>query len=673
MIGCLTRRVALIALAMSAISSSACTRNPYVIGALCAGGGKGVDGGAGDARCPAQANGATFAADFDRSGAAALEPLELPGGKAAAAFTLRGERATSASWPTDEGPALARGAGVPAVGVPAPFTDGTGAVDLDGAAPSYAAALGAVGGDDFVLETVLRAAPGASLADRRAGGAGWALATDAAGALTLTIAGAAQAVTAAAPISAGAWVHCLAWASRAAGARVDCNGRAGALVPLAAQGDLDGAASLSLGGGAPARVARLSLTRVPPGGLGDPAGWSVISARRFATLTGARPKVAAGSAAPRAGVRDAPAYLDLQAIAGGPRRLFLVGQDWPRIACRTDAAGQHGCGYLSEPLRTRRVPADARAWTNGAGLTLVPQAATVAAEGPPLVALVPAAANGPHVLAVDAPDTDARHVLSFFARAGSLARVSVQVGARSAAVYDLRAGTIATAPTEPFQRATIEPWGDELYRCTYAYAGTMGTVTHALRLVDGAGAQAFAGDGATPAIFVAGLQLDLGYTLATSLLAADPQPPDRLAFLGDDGNLPAGPVTSMAMRVLLPEGPRLTDEAIVNLNQGGGYENQVNVFVRGDQGRAKFWGLRGGDTHWTFDHPASMIDGVLHAITASWDATSARIAIDGAAETRDATLPNTPPFVFDRIDVGFSESSSGALEGLVAGLQIGAP
>lgn len=662
---------------MSAFSSSACTRNPYVIGALCAGGGTGADGGV-DARCPQQGGTATFAIDFDQSGPTALPNLELPAGAAAPVFTLRGERATATTWPTDEGPALARGAGVPATALPAPFTDETAAVSLDVAAPSYvaaAASLGAVGGDDFVVEAVLRAAPGATIADRRAGGAGWALATDTAGALTLTVADAdpAHAATAAGPIAAGAWVHCLAWVSRAAGARVDCDGRQGTLVPIAAQGDLDGAATLSLGGGAAARVARLTLTRVAPGGLGDPAGWAAVSARRFAVLTGARPSVAKGSATPRTGVRDAPAYLDLQPAAGAPRRLFLVGPDWPRIACRSDAANKHACGFLSEPLRTRRVPADARAWTTGAGLMVVPQTATLPTEGPSLMGLAATTANGPHTLAIDAPDTAARHVLSFFARAGATGRVSVQVGALSAAVYDLRAGTIVTAPAGPLMRATIEPWGDGLWRCSYAYMGAAGPVAHTLRLLDDAGAATFAGDGVTPNIFVAGLQLDLGFTLAGSLLAADPQPPDRLAFVGDDGNLPTGAAVALDMRVLLPEGPRVTDEAVINLNVGGSYDDQVNVFVRGDQGRAQFWGLRNQDAHWTFDHPTPMIDGMLHEIRASWDATSATLAIDRVAETRTATLPNTPPFVFDRIDIGFSESASGALEGLVSGLRIGPP
>jgi hypothetical protein len=46
--------------------------------------------------------------------------------------------------------------------------------------------------------------------------------------------------------------------------------------------------------------------------------------------------------------------------------------------------------------------------------------------------------------------------------------------------------------------------------------------------------------------------------------------------------------------------------------------------------------------------------------------------VDGVPVSQNALIANTPPFSLDRIDVGFSSSSSGNLEGLLAGIEIGA-
>src|SRR5436190_1785716 len=105
-----TRWFAVVGMTIGAASAGACTRNPYVIGAVC--------------------------------------PL---------------------------------GDGAPMTGLPAPFTDVTRAVDLPANAPAYVAsnaATGSVGFADFVVEVVLRAGPGATIADKTAfGGTGWALRT----------------------------------------------------------------------------------------------------------------------------------------------------------------------------------------------------------------------------------------------------------------------------------------------------------------------------------------------------------------------------------------------------------------------------------------------------------------------------------------------------------------
>jgi hypothetical protein len=357
-------------------------------------------------------------------------------------------------------------------------------------------------------------------------------------------------------------------------------------------------------------------------------------------------------------------------VAGGPRRLFLVGPDWPRVACRTDVEDELACGFLSEPRRTRTVPAAARDWT-ASELAIAAGQGALADDGPAFEALVPSANPGVHELVVTRDEIVASQVFSFFARARAGGRVAAVAGTRGAAIFDLAAGAVVSSPAS--LRATIEPWGDGVFRCAIAFLGAEKAAPLGLRLLDATGAAAFAGDGATPALEVALLQLDVGLVFAASPQVSAIQPADHLTFVGDDGNLPVGSTAAIGLRVLLPPGARLTDQAILNLNRDGAFEDQVQLFVRGDLGLTKFWGLRGGDTYWTFDHPGSMVDGKVHELRVGWDATTARVELDGAPRSQPTLLPNGAPFLLNRIDVGFSALSSGALEGLVGGLTIGTP
>jgi hypothetical protein len=460
------------------------------------------------------------------------------------------------------------------------------------------------------------------------------------------------------------------WMSRSGG-RVHCNGRDGAPVDLGSLGALASSANLTLGGGNPAAngavaVAHFALFRAPSDRLGDPASWLAVSRRRFAELTGARPRVALGSALPKPGVRDSAAYVDLVQKLGS-RRLFLVGPDWPRVACRSDAVGARACGFLSEASRVRTVAADAIGWT-ASELSVTPRLADFADGERRMEGLVASATSAPHALRWTGTFAGARQSLSFFARAEAGQFVGAAVSNRGMAVFDLRAGT-ASAPAGA--RASIEPWGDGLFRCSYTFDPDAGTLTYGVHLLSPTGAESFAGDGATTSIDVAGLQLDVGQAYPGSLMGADTEAADQLTFVADDGNLPAASSVSFRCRVMLPAGPRLTDQAVLNLNRGGTFENQVQLYVTGDTGLLKFWGLRDGATHWAFSHPSSPLDGLLHAVEARWTPASASLLVDGVSAGQDALVANEPPFSLDRIDVGFSSKSSGALEGLVAGIEIG--
>jgi hypothetical protein len=675
---------------LASLALVACSRNPYIVGAICPSGGGGTvpsgcggagAGGTGGAVSP----NATFAVSFDQSGVSLLSAsLELPTGPVAPTLRLRGESASQTGWPSEIGGGFGPGVGAALLPFDAPFTDGTAAAAFDAAAPSYVASAvstAILGGDDLALEVVLRAAAGGVVLAKSAPAGGWTLAADAGGVLGLALddgtpAHAARVTTE--PLVDGTWYHCLFWVSRAAGARADCDGRAGTSLVVAALGAVDAPVAASLGGGASTRVALLSLYRVAAGGLGAASTWLDVSRRRFATLAGARPKVAHGTALPSPGLRATPAYVDLQLTATGERLLFAVGPDWPRVACRF-AAGARTCGFLSEPHRTRLVGASARSW-QPSELTVADGRGIFVTGENAMAELVPSTTPAPHVLSFSANGGAQHQVLSFFATATKGRYVGAEIGAFGRAVFDLVAGTVVSAPVGPGLRATIEPWGQKIFRCSFAFSFATPaavTTTYAVDVLGSADAAPFAGDGVSSWVLVAGLQLDAGLVYAGSLLAADTQEGDELTFVGDDGNLPTTTAASVSFRTFLPSGPRLTDQALVNLNLGGSFMDQIQLFVIGgtiaDTGKLKFWGLRGGNTHWSFDHPTAMIlDGAPHTVVADWDATSARVAVDGVVFMERTLAANAPPFAFDRIDVGFSGKSSGALEGLIAGLEIGA-
>jgi hypothetical protein len=654
-----------------------CTSNPYFIGANCRPGDAAAN--ADPCGAPGSDQGLSFAVDLDQSGASRLsDELQLPDGPVQATLRFRGESATANDWPSAEGPLLARSLTTPFAQLEAPFTDGTRAVGLASDGPTYladSAEPGSVDADDFASEVVLRAPPGASVIDKRGTGAGWSMKTTPTGALVLELHDGQRLVEIASlPLIAGAWYHCLFWMSRSAGGRAYCNGREGGPTDLGVLGSLAGATHLTIGGGSMAvddrvQLAHFAFFRVPPGWLGNAVDWSALSRRRFAELTGARPRVARGSALPEVGLRNSAAYLDLERAAGLSRQLFLVGPDWPRITCRSDSAGVRDCGYLSEAERTRWIPPQASAWTSSE-LMVAANHADFADGERRMEALIASTLPALHVLSWTGTYGGARQAVSFFARAEAGQLVGADVSGRGMAIFDVRAGTVVSAPATV--RASIEAWGDGLFRCAYVFAPVAGSATYALHLLNDAGVEPFSGDGTSAWVDVAGLQLDVGQANPGSLLASDNEAPDQLTFVADDGNLPAASAVFQRFRVLLLEGPRLTDQAVLNLNRGGAFENQVQLYITGDTSKLKFWALRDGTAHWAFDHPVSLVDGLRHSIEANWGVTQAELSVDGVSAKQDALIPNAPPFSLDRIDVGFSSKSSGSLEGLVAGLEIGA-
>ena len=652
-----------VALFTGALLIASCTSNPYFIGSVGAGGGD---------------SGLNFAVDLSHTGVSELgRELQLSSQKRLSpSLSLRGERATATVWVSEQGARLPKGTASPMILQPSPFTDATRALGFSTSAATYVASgnEGELAGDDFALELVLRAVPGAALLGKRAAGQGWSLDVTPGGSLTLTLEDAQRSLQVVSePLVTRAWYHCLFWVSRSAGGRADCNGRVGESSDLSALGSLSSDAKLEVGGGTPlssasSEVAYFAAFRSALGGLGAASSWASVSQQRFAALTGVSPRVARGNPALAPGLRNGPAYLDLQRESDAVRRLFLVGPDWPRVACRNDDNGSRLCGYLSEPQRTRWLDPSASAWA-GTALGVLENHAEFADGEQRMAGLVASSALVSHTLSWSGSYGGARQALSFFARAEAGQFVGVSAGTLGAAIFDVRAGSVVSAPSGV--RATVEPWGDGLFRCAYTFAPEAGPLNYEVELLGSANAQPFAGDDQNAWLDIAVLQLDVGQAYPGSPLAAASQPRDRLSFSADDGNLPTADGVSERLSVLLPAGPRLTDQALLNLNRGGAFDTQVQLYIRGDTGKLKFLGLNQSETHWAFDHTVSLLDGLSHTVEARWGPTLETLSVDGVALERAAQIANDPPFALDRIDIGFSDKSSGSLEGLLGGIEIG--
>jgi hypothetical protein len=326
---------------------------------------------------------------------------------------------------------------------------------------------------------------------------------------------------------------------------------------------------------------------------------------------------------------------------------------------------------MSEPARTRLVPADPGAFT-ASEVTISANRGTFVDGEARMAGLIPSTANALHAISATSPFDAAHHVFSFFASAGNASLVSVSAGGLAPVVYDVAAGSVVSAPAGV--DASVEVWWTGIYRCAYAFDAGSGPTTYTVQLVNSAAIGApFAGDGKTAAIYVAGLQVDVGLRAPGSLLAADAQPADHLVFSAADGNLPARSAISFTMKMIAPAAARATDQPILDLNRAGLSEEQVQLFVAGQSGDLKYTGRGGGVMRWLIDHQKPLADGQRHVVAGSWSPASASVGINGMVAAAPTLTHDAAPFVFDQIDVAFSPGTSDHLEGLVAGLAFSTP
>ncbi len=675
-----------------ASSLAACEGRLYPIGAQCgptstdprcgSGADAGTDAGADGSACVGDGGcvGVTLQLPLVQSGTlSTTRELRIGGTFASATISLRADRATGTTWTSEEGFVLGASAGTaPSTGRPAPFTDGSHVVELAAGAGTYTASdtsLGDASREDLVVEAVFRASPSSTLVHKQDATAGYRFDVDGTLGLGLSVkdANGATLRIAGPTLVDGAFYHCLGFVGRSAsgdaGGRILCNGRAGSAVDVHALASLSSSAPLRVGGDASTASAATALAyaAVYTGdglfvGASDAAAAMATAARlRFARLVGVEPSAALGTPLPRLDVRASAATLDL--LDQGVRRLFLVGEDWPRIACRPDGLGSRFCGYLGEATSDRAFPGATEA--TGWSATALGVTADQALDGYGLAtldALVPTAAATSHELSNSRAYGGQRLAFSFFVRAGSKSVVGATDSSSGVALYDLAAGAVASAPSGV--TAALESYGNGLFRCVYASSPPSGTVTHRVLALADAGGGTWAGDGSTVSHFVGGLEVEIGEPYPTSPMRAGARAPDRLTYEAGDGNLPSGTIRFEA-DVLLPDAPRSVDQTFVNVNRAGSFDDEVGFFLSVPSESVALSARVSGMGSFGTSHTTRIGDGRWHPVAAAFRPGLAETSVDGLVQSYVPPASASLPTGLDRIDVGHSIAASGPVNGLV--------
>jgi hypothetical protein len=524
----------------------------------------------------------------------------------------------------------------------------------------------------LALEAVFRGEAGATLLSQREAATGLELVLDAEGRLTLQLAAAGETLSVSSQaLVKDAWHHCLAlFDSAQAAAQIFCNGQAGASVTVPKGFAITALTSAAvLGDADAARVHWAALGRWEAPTWGPRGTWGDQASTRFARLVGT---FAEGSSVPvpLAEVRASGAYIDMSpSDRPEVRRLHPVGEHWPRVVCRPIVERVRECGLLVEPDSSRSVSTeDFRLdhWTATEVTTSVGSSAGPAGADT-LLGLQPSALDTEHTLERLGPVGDGPAVFSVYARAGSRRRVALEIVGGASATFDVASARVLEA-TDALA-SSAEAWGDGLVRLSLAYDSAGGPQTLRIALLDDASSPTFAGDGSV-ALELGDAELRFGSAATLLPTFGDIQLADHLVYQAENGNFPPGPGFELAAEVWLPAAPLAADAAVINVNFASRYDEQINLFINAIGATAQFGGLQGDTAPWTVASDVPLTDGAWHQLSAGVGQSGATLRVDDSTTSGPARAFDVG--VLDRIDVGKTTSSSGALTGLVRRVAISA-
>jgi hypothetical protein len=210
--------------------------------------------------------------------------------------------------------------------------------------------------------------------------------------------------------------------------------------------------------------------------------------------------------------RNSAAYLDK--YVDGSKRLFMVGEDWPRVCYRRDLSNTDAYGYLSEQSKTNLFlySNDCEEWSfnNVVAGRAGDAYQSVEYQRTNGNALVADGTNDAHYIEQAITLTAVRHVFSVWAKQGNRKVLELENStlANVTTTFDLDSGSILTEEASVL-RSDIESWGGGWYRCSIQFTGTVASHTFRIHVLDNDESDAFIGDGTTPSIYLFGIQCEV--------------------------------------------------------------------------------------------------------------------------------------------------------------------
>ncbi|MEM6533448.1 MAG: hypothetical protein AAF654_12555 [Myxococcota bacterium] len=587
-----------------------CADNPYVLGTL-------------TPPTPVLVPDDTLTVSMDTTGISRLpDTLEIDTESVEWTLEYRGQDASPERWSARAGPDLISD-GAAAVGLATPFTDDTLAA-RPGLAEYAVHGLGLLD-SQFFIESVFRSRSSGPIV----AGSDWILSrVDS----ELRFSVGAATATAAIPVS-DAWHYCALWANpRRIG--LICNAQTASVARVGAGNfgdrlDIQGEADV-------AYVAAAVST----------SGWSeaalvTASRRRFFSLTGVIPSNS--ELLPSPALRASAAYLDIE--RNGVRRLFPVGQHWPRVACR---AG--GCGFLSESTNLAGIfESEPSEWSSSGG-TVNSNAAPFIDDTSRFDALVPSATAEAHTVALTHGLGPGRYAVSFFARAGTSGRIAFEIDSTGPVEFDLSTAAVLRAPTEALS-TWAEDWGDGVVRCVYVRDFSGSEKTFFLTPLDSSGQEEISNPAQEPSHYVTGVQINVGRAAPLSLLVKNDE-----TQAGDELSYPSFSRLPDSLSIRVPNVEPLVDVTVIALHETE--SERLRVFSSGQDGAVLFGDLV---------NPQAIWNGAWRSVFADFG-PPIQLAVDDVVVSRaDSFTPSASL----AIDVANSRGAT-QLDGLVRRLRIDA-
>jgi len=417
------------------------------------------------------------------------------------------------------------------------------------------------------------------------------------------------------------------------------------------------------------------------GGAANEADYAALQKERFYKIAGAYPSLAADNDVTF--VRDDHGYLqapsDIASATDSTKRLWYMGDGWPRVGSTVDSSAVASRGYLSES-ETEQLSDQWQAddWTLLDGTDTETADDLLAPDrSQTMTTLIPSTTSGLHGWNKSITLTAETYVISAYGYDANSKwlRLEDDTVANCYATFDLSDGSIyetGAGCTSHISAEDYECDGDNKgYRCSIKLTGTVAAHDIRVKLQGGTvtPSDTFAGDGATKYIGVWAMQVEQG-ELATSPIitegATATRDGDVLYYVGN-GNIGGPDVREGLIQstIHLPDHDAEVDKTALVLTDS----SSAVDFVEEELKSTDVLNANSDSTEGNVGLSTSGVDVTdndRHKTTINWRTDRLQIGVDSIAGSVD--LDCTMPDSINRIYVGCDSSGANQLNGYISNL-----